>query len=215
MSSSFVGRRPRSPPGRSIPAARSVLRCFARQALPTPFSRTSPSISSTTTPFLRAISRPPSARTRWMRWRPRMGRAEPEVARTPPGRPRGPSFSEERGATRRVAILRLHPSVVSCIGASCRERADSLAEVVAPALREHVELSRASHALDVVAVAGVKPRDLVDAEAVQIAAQVDYGIAGFDMALAGDGEVEAVESALEELGHELIAPHFDTELEAR
>jgi hypothetical protein len=47
-----------------------------------------------------------------------------------------------------------------------RSGADSPAEVVAPALREHVELGRASHTLNVVAIAGVEPRDLVDAEAM-------------------------------------------------
>jgi hypothetical protein len=49
---------------------------------------------------------------------------------------------------------------------------------------------------------------------MRVAAQGDYGIAGFDIALTGDGEVEAVESSLEELGHELLAPHLDPELEA-
>jgi len=36
-----------------------------------------------------------------------------------------------------------------------------------------------------------------------------------DVALASDGEVEAVEPALEELRHELVAPHPESELEAR
>jgi hypothetical protein len=80
--------------------------------------------------------------------------------------------------------------------------------------REDAEFGCASHALDVVAVSGVKLRDLVDAEAMRVAGQGDYGIAGFDVALAGDGEVEAVEPSLEELGHELVAPHLDPELEA-
>jgi hypothetical protein len=64
---------------------------------------------------------------------------------------------------------------------SCRERAEALAEVVAPALREDAELGCASHALDVVAVAGVEPRDLGDTEAMRVAGQDDYGIAGFDV----------------------------------
>jgi hypothetical protein len=46
---------------------------------------------------------------------------------------------------------------------------------------------------------------------MRVAAQGDYGIAGLDIALAGDGEVE-VESSLEELGHELLARHLDPSL---
>jgi hypothetical protein len=96
-----------------------------------------------------------------------------------------------------------------------RPSADSLAEVVAPALREYLELGGASHALDVVAVAGEETRDFRHAKPVGVPLQLDDRVAGCDVSLSGDGEVEAKQAALEEFEHELVALHLDPELEAR
>src|SRR4029453_15464537 len=96
-----------------------------------------------------------------------------------------------------------------------RPSADSLAEVVAPALREYLELGGASHALDVVAVAGEETRDFRHAKPVGVPLQLDNRVAGCDVSLSGDGEVEAKQAALEEFEHELVALHLDPELEAR
>ena len=93
-------------------------------------------------------------------------------------------------------------------------RSGALPKVVAPALGKHVELGRPLHAFDVVTVAGIEARDLGHPEAAWVAAQLDDRIACLDLSLAGDREVEAEESALEKLGHELVAAHLDPELEA-
>src|SRR5918994_3646139 len=103
-----------------------------------------------------------------------------------------------------------HPRVCSLR----RSPVDPLAEVVAPALRKYVEVGCASHAFDVVSVAGEEARDLGHRDRARIAAHLDDRVARLDFALADDGEVEAVEPALEEFGHELVAAHLDPELEA-
>ena len=53
-----------------MPAGRAARRWSASPAWPRPCSRTGPSAASTTTPSSSAISRPPRAQTRSMRWRP-------------------------------------------------------------------------------------------------------------------------------------------------
>ena len=94
-------------------------------------------------------------------------------------------------------------------------RLDLPAEPLAPALRQHVELGRPPHRLDVVAVSREQARDLGHAEAARVALELDDRVARRDVALARDGEVEAEEPTLEELGHELVAAHPEPELEAR
>src|SRR5262245_43305643 len=88
------------------------------------------------------------------------------------------------------------------------------AEVVAPALGKHVEGRCAPHAFDVVAAARVEPRDLRDSKGSRVAGELDDRVSRRDLAIADDGEVEAEEPALEELGHELVTAHPDPELEA-
>ena len=100
----------------------------------------------------------------------------------------------KRSATSRTgAIVTFSPA------ASCRQRVDALAEVVAPALGKHVELGCAAHAFHVVAVAGVEAGNLSHPEAARVALELDDRVARLDLAFADDGEVEAVEPALEEL----------------
>ena len=69
-------------------------------------------------------------------------------------------------------------------------------------------------ALAVVPVVEEETRDLGHAEPAWVSTQRDDRIAGFDLSLAGHRQVEAEEPALEELGHELVTPHLDPELEA-
>src|SRR5579859_7216362 len=89
-----------------------------------------------------------------------------------------------------------------------------LAEVVTPGVRKRVEFDRASHAHDVVAVAGVQACEFGHANPLGIALQLDDRVACLYLAFAGDREVEAEQTSLEELEHELVAAHPDPQLEA-
>jgi hypothetical protein len=91
---------------------------------------------------------------------------------------------------------------------------DPLAEPGAPALRKHVELGGASHALDVVAVTGEKACDLGHPEAARVPLELDDRVSRGNLAFAGHGEVEAEEPSLEKLGHELVSAHLDPQREA-
>src|SRR5262249_32007731 len=98
---------------------------------------------------------------------------------------------------------------------SCGIRLEPSAEVLTPALGKRVVLGGTPHRLDVVAVEGVQPCDLCHAEAAGVALELDDLVAGPDLTLPCDGQIEAEQAALEKLGHELVAIHTDPELEAR
>src|ERR1051326_4273330 len=90
-----------------------------------------------------------------------------------------------------------------------------LAEAPLPALGQRLDLQGAAEELLVVPEAHVELLYLLDCHPARVLLQMLDGIAGFDLALALHGQVEAAPTALQEPLHHRLVAELDPQFEAR